>query len=195
MKMKMEKFKVKLEGISDIMFDKFFDHSKEVRPPEQKMYLAAGNKVVFPSENIHAFLWGEKPGGCAKTNEGKKAKDYIRTGQSHVFIDPIVIPFSDGKKDVVFEEFGKGNLWVHEASPTTKGAGGAIIKQELKKRPVLRAPWYLEFQITIIENSLIDEQKLYNWFCNGGILIALGTYRPRFGRFQIDTWNKMKSGK
>ena len=41
--MKIQKIDVTIEGIADIMFDKFFDHSKEQRPPDQKIYMASGN--------------------------------------------------------------------------------------------------------------------------------------------------------
>ena len=71
--MEFQKIKVKVDGIADIMFDRFIDHSKMDIPPEQKLYLSGDNQVVFPSENIYAFLFGEDPQGCAKTFEGKKS--------------------------------------------------------------------------------------------------------------------------
>jgi len=188
------KIDVTLESLADIMFDRFIDHSKEIRPPEQKLYLLSGNKVVFPAENIHSFLFAEVPGGCAKSFEGKKGKDYIRTGQGHVVIDPVYIPFCDSKnKPVKFKDFeGDSGLYIYLAAGRTK-QGSLSIKQEIKPRPVLKAPWKLHFSITLIENPLIDENKLYNWFTKGGLLIALGTYRPRFGRFSVRAWDVGKN--
>ena len=57
----------------------------------------------------------------------------------------------------------------------------------------MRHPWTLDFNITLIKNNLIDETKLFNWFITGGMQISLGTYRPRFGRFTVDTWEIIKS--
>lgn len=185
--MEIKKIEVTLNGVADIMFDRFFDHSKNERPPEQKLYLSEKNVVVMPAENIRAFLFGENPGGCAKTFEGKKSKNYIRTGLGHIFIDPVLIPFKNKNKNIVFKNFDNGLFWVHESAPRTK-SGSLSIKQEMKKRPVLRMPWELDFKLSLIKNPLIDETRLYNWFNSGGLLISLGTYRPLFGRFEIKNW-------
>jgi len=189
--MDVQKIKVKITGLSSIMFDKFIDHSKEQRPPEQKLYLAQDNMLVLPSENIDAFLWGEDPQGCAKSFEGKKGKTYLRIGLGHVFIDPLFIPFCDKKGPIKFEGFDGKKFWCHEGSGRTK-QGSRSIKQELKQRPALSLPWTLEFIITVVKNNLIDETKLYNWFMAGGLQIALGTYRPKYGRFAVDNWNVIK---
>ena len=185
--MEITKIEVVVNGLSDIMFDRFIDHSQEKRPPEQKLYLSEGNAVVFPAENFYGFLFGENPGGCAKQFEGKKGKNYIGIGQGHVFIDPVVIPFKDKNKPIIFESFDNSNFWLHEGAPRTK-QGTLSIKQEIKQRPVMRIPWHLGFTITVIKNNVIDETKLYNWFIAGGLQIGLGTYRPRFGRFDVLKW-------
>jgi len=187
--MQINKIDVHIEGIADIMFDKFFDHSKEQRPPDQKLYLSTGNTTGLPSLNINAFLFNQKGNSCATKFEGKKRNDYISVGQSHVAISPQFIPFKNDKgKDIVFTDFNDGLFYVATIAPTTKLPGGGIIKQEAKPRPVLRLPWYLEFQINLVENNLINENKLHNWFESGGILIGLGTYRPTYGRFLVNKW-------
>jgi hypothetical protein len=181
------KINAKITGISDIMFDKFIDHSKGKRPPEQKLYLAEGNKVVFPQDNLVSFLFGETPAGCAKAFEGKKCKEYIRMGMSHVFIEEPLIPFFDGNdEEIVFDGF-KDNFWIHKGAPRTK-SGSLSIKQEVKERPVLKMPWSLLFTITVVKNVIISETKLFNWFMVGGMQIAIGTYRPRWGRFEVKEW-------
>ena len=88
MALAQETIKLQLDGMSDIMFDQFYGQEKDTRPPEQKLYLEPKtNKLVFPTENIYAFLFNENPPGCAKS-EGKKGKEFIRMGQAHVVIDP-----------------------------------------------------------------------------------------------------------
>jgi len=176
---------IRLNGLSDIMFDQFFAQEKDNRPPEQKFYLDKGDKVVLPSENINSFLFSEK-GGCASTFEGKKRKDFIRMGQSHIIIKPTLIPFTRNGKPIIFTKFDDKTFYVSKFAPVVKMSGGGFIKQNMKLRPVLKLPWTLNFQIDVIDNNLIDENRLYNWFSQGGILIALGTYRPRFGRFSIE---------
>jgi hypothetical protein len=183
--LEMKKYKIKLTGVSAIMFDRFIDHDKEQRPPEQKLYLSQNNKVVLPSDNIDAFLFGENPAGCAKWFEGRKGKEFIRIGMSHVFIDDPIIPFTDDNgEEIYFNDFDSEQFWVHEGAPRTK-QGSLSIKQEKKFRPTLNLPWNLVFTVRLIKNNYIDETKLYNWMVRGGMQIAIGTYRPKFGRFIV----------
>ena len=184
---------VGLASLTDIVFDRFFDHSKEQRPPEQKFYLIEGNKIVLPVDNMIAFLYNQKGQSCTTSFEGKKRGEYIRVGQSHTIISPAAIPFLDEKgKQICFDEFDGKRFYVHLKAPTTKLSGGSYIKQEAQPRPVLSHPWFLNFHITLIKNNLIDSQKLYNWFERGGIEIAIGNHRPLFGRFKILKWDVSK---
>lgn len=183
---KQDKIRLTLNGQSEIMFDRFYGQEKDTRPPEQKFYLVEGNVIVLPTENLYSFLFNENPPGCAKS-EGKGGKDYIRIGQSHLFIDPVdFIPFKRNGKDIVFDGF-EGNEDIYHITgfaPRTK-QGSLSIKQNLKKRPALKTPWALTFTITLVKNEKITADKVINWFHNGGITIGLGTYRPRFGRFSV----------
>jgi len=179
--------RVKLSGLADIMFDRFIDYSKERRPPEQKLYLGEGNALVLPQDNIDAFLFGDDPPGCARTFEGKRGKEYMRMGAAHVFVNTAIIPFTREGKPLIFAGFENGQMWIHKGAPRTK-QGSRSIKQETKERPVLRRPWELEFTLTILKNNIIDENKLHNWFEVGGMQVSLGTYRPKFGRFEVVEW-------
>lgn len=188
--LQMQKVEVCLQGLSDIMFDRFYDHSKNERPPEAKMYYdpdRSDNAVVMPAENIWSFLFAELNQGCARKFEGKKGKEYLAFGQSHIAITPEYIPFSVDKKPIIFKEFGD-KFRIFQQSAPTKLSGGGMIKQEAKKRAILKMPWELEFTLTIFKNDRVDADKMFEWFQKGGILIGFGTYRPRFGRFSIKKW-------
>lgn len=185
---------VTIRGLSGIMFDRFIDHSKEVRPADQKLYFDSdGKTVVVPSMMIESFLTRQlAPVGCACKFEGKKGKEYGSIAMSHVFFSPELIPINEtktGKPIVLKSEVEKdARFYVARFSPVTKMSGGGAIKQEAKPRPVLRHGWEISFEIQIIKNTLIDETKLFNWFSSGGILIGLGSYRPRYGRFEVVKW-------
>lgn len=175
--------KVTLEGLAPIMFDAFNGHGKDTRPAEQKLYLAEDNILVLPIDNIDAFLYNEKASGCARAFEGKKGKEFIRVGRANTIYPSQAIPFTRDGSPIVFTDFDNETFSIYSSAPTTKMSGGGIIKQEVKPRPVLHVPWTLSFEITLVKNNLVSGTKLYNWFRQGGIEIALGTYRPRFGRF------------
>ena len=178
------KIQIELEGLADLMFDRFIDHSAEKRPVEQKLYLNNNSELVIPAENIYAFLFSENPQGCAKAFEGRKGKEYIRLGQGSIFVLPFLIPVMHDNKPILVKGTIGDQFWVFEAAPRTK-QGSLSIKQEIKPRPVLKLPWTISFEITMIESPIITETKILNWFTKGGIEIGLGTYRPRFGRFHV----------
>jgi len=185
--LEITKIAVKLAGLAPIMFDRFIDHSREARPAEQRLYLVDGNVLVMPQENIEAFMFGMDPKGCAMTFEGKRCKEYRTVGMSHVFIEETSIPFQAEGKDIIFDGFND-RIWIHNRSGGRTGSGSSRTKQEPKQRPVLNTPWSLSFTLTVVKNALIDETKLYNWFTSGGVQIALGTYRPRWGRVAVEKW-------
>lgn len=185
--LEIKTIKVSLSSLSDIQFDRFYGQEKDTRPADQKLYLGNNNEVVLPSENIYAFLFGETPAGCGKAFEGKRGKEYIRVGQAHVVIDPSLIPFTRNDQPIIFKGFEGQDFYVSEFAPRTK-SGSLSIKQDVRRRPVLRTPWELQFTIKLVKNGLIGEDRLYNWFMRGGVEIALCNYRPRFGRFVVAQW-------
>ena len=180
---------VTLQGISGILFDRFLGHTDGKEPPEQKLYLINENQLVLPAENVLSFLCGIFPAGCVKAFEGRKATEYIRTLMPRIHFAPDAIPFLDGKmKPIKFDGFDNGSpLRIVTASARTK-SGSASIKQPAKDRPLLDMPWHLKFKISLWDNVLVSETKLRNYFERGGIEIALGTWRPRYGRFVIKSW-------
>jgi len=184
----ISKINATIEGLSDIMFDRFVDYSKEKRPTEQKLYIDPdGKTVVLPADNLLYFMFSSGVPGCAKFFEGKGNKNYIMTGLGHLFINPTFIPFTQNGKPIEFIGFGK--QFVEFGASALGGTGSARVKQEMKYRPILKMPWELSFEISLVKNDLIDENKLYNWFTRGGIMIGIGTYRPRFGRFMVKKWD------
>lgn len=187
---------VVLKGISDIMFDRFYDHSKEDRPPERKFHLNEKKELMLPAEYIHSFLFRDMPPvGIIRAAERKGAKDYIAVGQSMVFIEPVWIPFiDDNNKPIRFSGFGgDSQFYINDWSAgLTKLSGGKVIKQEIRKRPVLKLPWHLSFRLQVFPNDKVTPEKLRSYFASGGYVTALGTYRPRYGRFVVEKWEKKK---
>lgn len=190
--METTKIDIVLAGLSDIMFDRFFDHSGEDRPPERKLYLNDNNEIVLPAENIYSFLFRDMaPTGVIRYVEKRGAKEYIAVGQSHMAIEPILIPFSRDGQPIKFKKFGPDEpFYINDWSAgLTKMANGKVIKQEVRKRPVLRLPWELKFNVTLFKNDKFTDEKLRSYFETGGLVTALGSYRPRHGRFMVKEWN------
>lgn len=184
-----ESVKVKVNGMFGILFDRFIDLSADKRPVKDKLYLNENQELIFPSENVYAFFFGEKPGGCALRFEAKQWKQYKMVGMSYVTIAPEFIPFLRNGKTIKFNGFSEGydaeakiKILHHKANIVK----GRMIIPSPKTRPMLETPWELNFEITVFDNSLINVEKIKNWLIRGGIEISFGTYRPRFGRFTAE---------
>jgi len=185
---------ITLEGLSDLLFDKFWDHDKMDRPIDQKMYLNDDNHLVMPGSNLHAFLWNERKAGCVKFFEGKGSPQYLaRVGFVNI-VDREALILGKGDKPIKWTGQAKKPIFIINESGVT-GSGNKIVKQPIKPRPGVSLPWKIQFSITVVENDMIDVQKLYNWVSRGGLLIGLGTWRPRFGRFLVAKWDVSESGK
>ena len=186
---RFESKSITLKGMVGLLIDRFIDMSADERPPEQKLYLTEGNLLVFPSENIFSFLYGESPGGCAKRFEGKRWKEYKMVGMSYTTIQPELIPITRNGKQIRFNKFNdeydkeaKIRVLHHKANVKK----GTLNIPSPKARPMIELPWEMNFEVTIFENALINITKMLNWFERGGLQIAIGTYRPRFGRFLVE---------
>jgi hypothetical protein len=57
-----------------------------------------------------------------------------------------------------------------------------------KVRPVLPAPWSLEFDFELFPNREIKEQEIVNLFEEAGMAIGLGTFRGVFGKYYVENW-------
>jgi len=192
-KVEIIKIEATIEGLSDIMFDRFYDHSGEDRPPEKKLYYDEKGNVVMPVTNIYSFLFRDLPPiGVVRYVEKNKAKEYLAIGQSHIAISPSLIAFTDSKgKPIHFDGFdSNGKFWINDfEGGLTKMSGGKVIKQEARKRPVMRLPWFLSFNITVFPNDRVTPDKLRTYFDTGGLVTAIGTHRPQYGRFFVKSWN------
>lgn len=192
MEIKEVLIEVTLSGLAPLMFDRFFDHSGEERQPEEKLYLERGtNKLVMPAKNLEAFLTGERPPGAIKITEKKKANDYLPYVKGHVSFTQSAFPILDGDDQaIIFKDF-TGQFEVDISSPRVIKSGLSI-KQPPKKRPVLNLPWGIKLVLRLVETPLskgkITSEKLHAWFAIGGLVVGLGTYRPLYGRFQVERW-------
>jgi hypothetical protein len=105
---------------------------------------------------------------------------------SYVTISPENIPILRDGKPIKFTKFVDGYdksakiRVLHHKANIVKGK---LVIPSPKIRPAIETPWEMNFQVTIFNNTLIDIIKIKNWLVRGGIEVAIGTYRPRFGRF------------
>ena len=189
--------KVHLRGLTDIMFCRYAGDNDTKLEPWQKLYLAGetGRTICLPSANITSFLSAQNTDSAPKRLlDPRKYKRFALACGSFVMIAPDMIPFTRDGEPI---KFGK----IDSKRPDgwhCDSLSGVYIRQDVARlekgipnpqtRPVLPMPWELQFTLTLWPNKEVQEQQLLNVFTDGLIAIGLGTWRGRFGKAEIVSW-------
>jgi len=183
----MKTYKVKLDGIRPIMFDRYVSMNSET-PPEQKFYLGQdGKSLMFPTANISSFLSADLTESATKRVIGRKWRSVAKAALSYVDFDQLEIPIMREGECLTLDN---SNYIIDRRVARVKKTGALIVPSE-KIRPVLNTPWSLTFNLTLYDNDELNEQTLRRIFEDGGISIGLGTFRGIFGKFKVSQWDKV----
>lgn len=183
--------KVTIEGLTDIMFDRYAGDNHTVLEPWQKLYFDPEHptRLVLPSQNLMSFLSAQNTDSAPKRLlDSRKYKATALACLSFVTIGPRYIQFHRDGRPI---EFGKFDGDIDHVSGVYIHRSVARLEKGIpnpKVRPVLPAPWALSFTVTIFPNVQIQEQQLMNVFEGGGIALGIGTFRGQFGKFRIASW-------
>jgi hypothetical protein len=180
-----------LEGIKEVMLDRYAGDNNTKLEWSQKIYLVPGTNILcLPALNISSFLSSHNTNSAPKRlRDKRKYKDICNACLSFVTISPDYIPFLRNGSPIEVGTFGENlepqsGLWLHRSvARLDKGLPNP------KERPVLPLPWSFAFDLTILPNKEIREQEIYNLFEEGGLAIGLGTYRGLYGKFVVETWD------
>jgi len=183
--------KVKLRGLTDIMFDRYPGDNDTRLEPHQKLYLEPGGSRVIglPSLNIMSFLSAHNTNSAPKRlRDKRKYKDIANAMLSFVSIREQFIPLMRNDKPIKLGKFdgdkdAVSGCYVHRSvARLDKGIPNP------KVRPVVPLDWGLDFTMDIFPNREIKEQDILNLIEEGGRAIGLGTFRGVFGKFRIEEW-------
>jgi len=185
--------KVKLTGLTDIMFDRYPGDNTTKLEPHQKLYLQPGELrlIGLPALNIVSFLSAHNTNSAPKRlRDKRKFKDIANAMLSFVEIKEQFIPFTRNGKPIKFGKFDDdkdpvSGCYVHRSvARLDKGIPNP------KVRPVLPVEWELNFTINIFPNREIKETDILNLMEEGGRALGLGTFRGVFGKFRVEEWSK-----
>ena len=187
--------RVRLRGITPIMFDRYAGDNKTRLEWNQKIYLKNGtSNLCLPTLNLVSFFTAHNTNSAPKRLRDKREYNGICNAiLSFVNFtsssgDPEVIEFTRNGKPIQVGTFTdrvdeKSGIYLHRAvARLDKGIPNP------KERPVLPLPWSLEFDLTIYPNKEIKEQEIKNLLTEGGMAIGLGTFRGVFGKFEVTKW-------
>jgi hypothetical protein len=60
-----------------------------------------------------------------------------------------------------------------------------------RERPAMRAGWTATIQLQVLTPEYIDETQLADVISNAGRLVGVGDFRPTFGRFRIERFERL----
>jgi len=187
--------RVKIVGLLPLMFDRYAGDNKTQLEPQDKLYLDrdrtdpdGGIPVYLPSLNIASFL------SATNTTSAPKvvfdAKTYKRVGMalaSSVLINEQKIPITRNGEPILFygldENQRDDRAGIHIEHHVARVKGGI---PNPKERPVIELPWEIEFSMSVFPNPELSEDLLVQVFSKGGMTVGFGTFRPFYGKFELD---------
>ena len=188
--------RVRVRGITPMMFDRYAGDNQTKLSWEQKIYLRPDtNQLVLPALNIISFFTAHNTNSAPKRLRDKRIYKSI----CNAILSFVSIQGADGDKEnititregkpITVGNFGdrkdeQSGIYLHRAvARLDKGIPNP------KERPVLPLPWEVEFDLTIHPNKEIKEQEIKNLLSEGGMAIGFGTFRGVFGKFEIEQWD------
>ena len=155
---------VLIRGIADLQFDRYTGKATEKGATvnlSDLLYLDDDGGLVMPADNFGSFFYSGNYPSCMKMFWGDmKTRGVVtQSFKAQVFPGPQQIPILDGdgeqiqfngfKKNAVGKMVDKSaGLWVDETLPRVKGG---VVPNPNKRRPTLRKPWTMRFQLSIFE--------------------------------------------
>lgn len=185
------KRKIRLRGLTDIMFDRYPGDNDTKLEPWQKLYLGgeSGRTIMLPSANLISFLSAQNTDSAPKRIlDPRKYKTFALACGSFVSIQPRMIPFLRDDQPIEFDKFvgdedAESGVYIdRRVARLEKGIPNP------KVRPVLPMPWELEFELTLFPNKTVQEQQLKNVVEEGLLCLGLGTFRGQFGKAEVILW-------
>lgn len=188
--MQIQKYKIKLDGIVPIMFNRFYvppqgDTTKKKKLTLKDKLWIDEKGVYIPTDNLRMMLIGNKHRtGAAKiygsTIESKKGKEYVDFAKACIWTvgldDPMKAYFFPGR-----------TTWDDTDLRSFINATGSRSSTE---RPLLKTPWSVEFEVHITD-PVFDPDKVKAFYEVAGMRCGLGVYGPTFGRFVVAEWEKI----
>lgn len=189
---------VTIEGLTPIMFDRYAGDNDTKLTPAQKLYFGEdGSSLVIPSTNLMSFLSAKNTDSAPKRLlDSRKYKKFTEACAAYVMISATGDEYSE---DIPLMRDGEPLVFSGFDDTETCPSTGVYIKRDVarlekgipnpKVRPVLPMSWGLTFSLSLFPNDQIQETQLKNIFERGGYAVGIGTWRGRFGKFQVKKWS------
>jgi len=185
----MQQFKIKLQGVRPIMFDRYPGDNKSKLSPEEKFYRNEKNQLVIPVMNIYSLL-GSENGKSASKQFGRESKKIGAAVLGSTDIsgfdenDFMNIVLTCNGEPITFNGFGTE---FKVASYVARVKGGVPNPVD---RPVYFGTWELDIKVVLHADPILKAKGLHNLFELAG-RIGLGTFRPLYGQFKVVSFEEI----
>jgi len=179
----MTEYEIELTGTRPLMINNPLAGKLELKEPdeqrareqaEKRLYKNKAEKPVLPAIHIEGSLIQASKEVKASGKGNKKMTKYVAT---QVRVSPELIPIEgDWETDVRLCKV-----------PSTGG-------QILVARPVFQE-WKVAFKVLVVNDTLVPETALKTILELAGAVYGVGTYRLKFGQFEVTKFNKIVATK
>jgi hypothetical protein len=182
----MQDYKVKIRGVVPLMHNRYpldamMITKKKPRgtlfnPTEKAkecVYVNTKGEIYQPSDHIEGALIQV---GSSKSVPGQGKKTFKDQMKTNIAVLPTEIPFPNGKDYEVDVRLG--------VIPATRG-----------RVPVARPrwdKWEFDFTIRVFDETMLDGETVKELLETAGKTKGIGTYRPKFGRFEVAEFEPIK---
>lgn len=135
------------------------------------LYLDSKQRVILPSRVLEAHLVK----AAKSSKEGKEAA-------SGLFVD------TDGLMKYEGGPLSPDELWdtgEHVLTVAVRVTQARV----MRTRPLLKN-WETTFQVSVLDDA-VNEASLRKWLEDGGRVVGIGDYRPRYGRYEVRSFAKV----
>ena len=135
---------------------------------EAGLYWSDEIGAVIPSDNIERCIQL----GAQKSRLGKDVQAAVFCVATEIKLD------YEGPRDQE-KMYSSGRFMLRK--------GVAVQKSRIIRiRPMIPTGWSLDFELEF-DDSILNEKNLFKAMVDAGALIGLGDWRPKFGRFTVET--------
>ena len=185
----LKNYRATFVGNRPLLFDRYAGDNNTKTTPEQKVYICPKGTLCIPVVNLYSCLAAEKTKSVAKRFYGKKWSDVATPIMTYVQMGPMHMPLKetvDGPPLTWDDCIESGKILIEEhVARLDKGIPNP------KVRPSLQLPWCLEVELSIIQGmNSISGEKMHQYLIEAG-LIGLGTFRPIFGQFNVESFTEV----
>lgn len=185
----MQDYAVQIRGIAPLIHNRYpldavsitkkkprgtiFNPTEEV---QKCFYRDLNGKIYQPADHIEGALIKI---GSSKTIPGRGKTTYKDMMKTNIMVLPVEIPFPNGEKFITDVRLG--------VIPATRG-----------RVPIARPlweDWAFNFTLRVFDETLIEGDTVKELLEMAGREKGIGTYRPKYGRFEVTKFDPVKTPK